>query len=150
MDSTILNNCLPLIKEIYVGLEQHEGWVNCGQSFNFLNVWVFAVGLQMDDMRSQLLRSEKERLDLQRELSLILSHQRSARRQQERGVTGLDSGSICWVWFNCFVNCILFLTTVCMCVFPQDESNWRERLKTCGCIWVESVFLVRWKNWKKA
>uniref|UniRef100_A0A8C2CLN6 Centrosomal protein of 128 kDa n=1 Tax=Cyprinus carpio TaxID=7962 RepID=A0A8C2CLN6_CYPCA len=50
----------------------------------------FAVGLQMDDMRSQLLRSEKERLDLQRELSLILSHQRSARRQQERGVTGLD------------------------------------------------------------
>uniref|UniRef100_A0A8C2CDB2 Centrosomal protein of 128 kDa n=1 Tax=Cyprinus carpio TaxID=7962 RepID=A0A8C2CDB2_CYPCA len=46
---------------------------------------------EMDDMRSQLLRSEKERLDLQRELSLILSHQRSARRQQERGVTGLDS-----------------------------------------------------------
>lgn len=49
---------------------------------------------KMDDMRSQLLRSEKERLDLQRELSLILSHQRSARRQQERGVTGLDSGRI--------------------------------------------------------
>ncbi|XP_016393966.1 centrosomal protein of 128 kDa-like [Sinocyclocheilus rhinocerous] len=47
---------------------------------------------KMDDMRSQLLRMEKERLDLQRELSLLLSQQRSARRQQERGVTGLDSG----------------------------------------------------------
>uniref|UniRef100_A0A673GRB4 Centrosomal protein of 128 kDa-like n=1 Tax=Sinocyclocheilus rhinocerous TaxID=307959 RepID=A0A673GRB4_9TELE len=46
---------------------------------------------EMDDMRSQLLRMEKERLDLQRELSLLLSQQRSARRQQERGVTGLDS-----------------------------------------------------------
>ncbi|XP_016418073.1 centrosomal protein of 128 kDa isoform X1 [Sinocyclocheilus rhinocerous] len=47
---------------------------------------------KMDDMRSQLLRMEKERLDLQRELSLLLSQQKSARRQQERGVTGLDSG----------------------------------------------------------
>ncbi|XP_052441820.1 centrosomal protein of 128 kDa isoform X2 [Carassius gibelio] len=47
---------------------------------------------KMDDMRSQLLRLEKERLDLQRELSLLLSQQRSARRQQEGGVTGLDSG----------------------------------------------------------
>uniref|UniRef100_A0A672NL76 Centrosomal protein of 128 kDa-like n=1 Tax=Sinocyclocheilus grahami TaxID=75366 RepID=A0A672NL76_SINGR len=46
---------------------------------------------EMDDMRSQLLRMEKERLDLQRELSLLLSQQKSARRQQERGVTGLDS-----------------------------------------------------------
>ncbi|XP_016303361.1 centrosomal protein of 128 kDa isoform X3 [Sinocyclocheilus anshuiensis] len=47
---------------------------------------------KMDDMRSQLLRMEKERLDLQRELSLLLSQQKSTRRQQERGVTGLDSG----------------------------------------------------------
>ncbi|KAL1254343.1 hypothetical protein QQF64_016572, partial [Cirrhinus molitorella] len=47
---------------------------------------------KMNDMRSQLLRMDKERLDLQRELSLLLSQQRSARRQQERGVTGLDSG----------------------------------------------------------
>lgn len=62
---------------------------------SFFNVWVSAVGLQMDDMRSQLLRLEKERLDLQRELSLLLSQQRSARRQQEGGVTGLDSGNIC-------------------------------------------------------
>ncbi|XP_073708838.1 centrosomal protein of 128 kDa-like [Garra rufa] len=47
---------------------------------------------KMDDMRSQLLSMEKERLDLQKELSLLLSQQRSGRRQQERGVTGLDSG----------------------------------------------------------
>ncbi|KAL0163866.1 hypothetical protein M9458_039619, partial [Cirrhinus mrigala] len=46
----------------------------------------------MDDMRSQLLRMERERLDLQRELSFLLSQQRSARRQQDRGVTGLDNG----------------------------------------------------------
>ncbi|XP_050994466.1 centrosomal protein of 128 kDa isoform X2 [Labeo rohita] len=47
---------------------------------------------KMDDMRSQLLRMEKERLDLQKELSFCLSQQRSARRQQDRGVTGLDNG----------------------------------------------------------
>ncbi|XP_059369255.1 centrosomal protein of 128 kDa-like isoform X2 [Carassius carassius] len=47
---------------------------------------------KMDVMSSQLLRLEKERLDLQRELSLLLSQQRCARRQQEGGVTGLDSG----------------------------------------------------------
>lgn len=80
---------------MYIGFEQHEGGINVGPSFNFFNVGVPAVGLQMDDMRSQLLRMEKERLDLQRELSLLLSQQRSARRQQERGVTGLDSGNIC-------------------------------------------------------
>lgn len=56
---------------------------------------VCAVGLQMDAMRSQLLRMEKERVDLQREVSLLSSQQRSARRLQERGVTSLDSGKIC-------------------------------------------------------
>ncbi len=113
--------------------------------FIFFKVWVPAFGLQMDDMHSQLLRMEKERLDLQRELSLLLSQQRSARRQQEREVTGLDSGNKCRVRFKCFVNCILFNHYVYVC-FPQDAQNWSERLKTCGCSWVESVFLVRWKN----
>ncbi|XP_051731947.1 centrosomal protein of 128 kDa isoform X4 [Ctenopharyngodon idella] len=47
---------------------------------------------QMDDMRSQLLRMEQDRVDLQRELSLLSSQQRSARRPQERGVTSFDSG----------------------------------------------------------
>lgn len=65
-----------------------------GGQFSFF-MWVSAVGLQMDDMRSQLLRMEKERLDLQKELSFCLSQQRSARRQQDRGVTGLDNGNIC-------------------------------------------------------
>ncbi|CAM4690341.1 unnamed protein product [Leuciscus chuanchicus] len=46
---------------------------------------------KMDAMRSQLLRMEKERVDLQREVSLLSSQQRSARRPQERGVTSLDS-----------------------------------------------------------
>jgi len=49
----------------------------------------------MDVMSSQLLRMEKERVDLQRELSLLSSQQRSARRPQDRGVTSLDSGKIC-------------------------------------------------------
>ncbi|XP_048064037.1 centrosomal protein of 128 kDa-like [Megalobrama amblycephala] len=47
---------------------------------------------QMDRMRSQLLRMEQDRVDLQRELSLLSSQQRSARRPQERGVTSFDSG----------------------------------------------------------
>ncbi|XP_077076068.1 centrosomal protein of 128 kDa isoform X2 [Siphateles boraxobius] len=47
---------------------------------------------RMDAMHSQRLRMEKERVDLQRELSLLSSQQRSARRPQERGVTSLDRG----------------------------------------------------------
>ncbi|XP_073788149.1 centrosomal protein of 128 kDa isoform X3 [Danio rerio] len=46
---------------------------------------------KMDDMRSQLLRIEKDHVQLQREMSLLLSQQRSARRQQQGGVTGVDS-----------------------------------------------------------
>ncbi|XP_051510658.1 centrosomal protein of 128 kDa-like isoform X2 [Myxocyprinus asiaticus] len=44
---------------------------------------------QIDDMHSQLLRTEKERVDLQRELSSILSQQRSIGGQQEKGSLGL-------------------------------------------------------------
>ncbi|XP_051954772.1 centrosomal protein of 128 kDa-like [Xyrauchen texanus] len=44
---------------------------------------------QIDDMHSQLLKTEKERADLQRELSSVLSQQRHIGGQQEKGSLSL-------------------------------------------------------------
>lgn len=59
-----------------------------------MSLWLSAVIPQMDDMRSQLLRMERERVDLQRQLSLLESQQKSVGGHQERGVTGHGRGNI--------------------------------------------------------